>query len=120
MDCCSLFRGTGALIKGILSAIAGLFVEPYKGAKRGGFKGGMVGMGKGLVGLVCKPVAGTLDLISLTARGLGNTPKTMYMSIGKIVKKRKKFNKSFTPILPYYAQKNSGTTSNPETENNME
>ena len=31
----------------------------FKGAKKGGLKGGVTGVGKGLYGLVMKPVAGS-------------------------------------------------------------
>jgi hypothetical protein len=50
-------------------------------------KGGAVGFGKGILGLVCKPVKGTIDLVTLTTRGISNTPKTMYVGFNRMVKK---------------------------------
>lgn len=48
----------------VFSAVAGVIVEPVKGAKEGGIKGSAYGLGKGMVGLVCKPVKGTIDLVT--------------------------------------------------------
>jgi hypothetical protein len=42
-----------------------------------------------MLGLVCKPVAGSIDLVTYTARGIGNTPKTMYVGLAKLIRKRK-------------------------------
>jgi hypothetical protein len=94
------------MVESVISAVAGVVMEPVRGAKRGGAKGGAIGLGKGLLGLVCKPVAGTIDLVTHTTRGIGNTPKTMYVSISKLIRKRrvtrKKFIKyNYPPINPY-------------------
>ncbi len=96
-----LLRGAGAVLQSVFSAIAGFFMDPIRGAKQGGFSGAMVGFGKGLVGLVMKPVAGTLDLVTLTARGIANTPKTVYLKLGKVFKKKEKLPRSTVPIEPY-------------------
>ncbi len=56
--------GTKSMLGKVFSAVAGVIVEPVKGAKRGGVKGGAVGFGKGMLGLVCKPVKGTIDLVT--------------------------------------------------------
>ena len=60
---------------------AGLFdydyIERGVPAKKGGLKGGAVGLGKGILGLVCKPVAGSIDLVTYTTRGMANTPRTI-------------------------------------------
>lgn len=48
----------------MFGALAGVIVEPVKGAKQGGIKGGAMGFGKGILGLVCKPVKGTIDLVT--------------------------------------------------------
>ena len=52
------------MIENIVGAVAGVITEPVRGAKKGGIKGGAVGLGKGMLGLVCKPVAGTIDLVT--------------------------------------------------------
>lgn len=66
------------MIKEIVGAVAGIVLEPIKGAKIKGFKGGASGFGKGMLGLICKPVAGSIDLVTYTTRGIGNTPKTIH------------------------------------------
>ena len=55
---------------------------------------------------MCKPVAGTIDLVTHTSRGFGNTPKTMYVGISRLIRKRRKPKKRMTrfnypPIKPY-------------------
>lgn len=64
-----------------------------------------MGFGRGMLGLVCKPVAGTIDLVTYTARGIGNTPRTMYVGLTKLIRKRKikrkKIVYSYPPIMPY-------------------
>ena len=47
-------------MKGVSSGVYGVLAEPYKGAKKNGLKGGMKGMGRGIVGLLTKPVGGTI------------------------------------------------------------
>jgi len=80
--------GTKAMLSKVFSAVAGVIVEPVKGAKRGGIKGGAKGFGKGMLGLVCKPVKGTIDLVTQTTRGISNTPKTMYVAMNRMIKKK--------------------------------
>jgi hypothetical protein len=65
------------MIESVLSAVAGIVLEPVRGAKKGGLKGGAVGFGKGILGLVCKPVAGSIDMVTYTTRGMANTPRTI-------------------------------------------
>ena len=96
-----LLQGAGAILKSIFSAIAGFFMEPIKGGKKNGFTGVIKGLGKGIVGLVLKPVAGTLDLVTLTARGLTNTPKTIYLKLNSVFKKKPKEPRSVIPVAPY-------------------
>ena len=81
----------------MFSAVAGVITEPVKGAKKGGMKGGAVGFGKGILGLVCKPMKGTIDLVTQTTKGITNTPKTMYVSIARMIKKVPKKKKNRNP-----------------------
>eukprot|EP00743_Colponemidia_sp_Colp-15_P004614 GILK01004974.1.p1 GENE.GILK01004974.1~~GILK01004974.1.p1 ORF type:complete len:916 (+),score=174.71 GILK01004974.1:170-2917(+) len=78
-----LSQGSMSAIGEIFGAVAGLVIEPVKGMRRRGVKGATVGLGKGVLGLVCKPVAGTIDLLTQTARGVQNTPQTIYNKIFK-------------------------------------
>lgn len=66
------------MLNEVVTAISGLIVEPVKGkyynmiskiylkgVKKGGIKGGVTGFGKGIYGLIVKPVAGyKINLIS--------------------------------------------------------
>mmetsp|Transcript_15116 Transcript_15116/g.19116 ORF Transcript_15116/g.19116 Transcript_15116/m.19116 type:complete len:268 (+) Transcript_15116:374-1177(+) len=75
--------GGYAFVKGIASGIGGIFYEPYKGAKKKGAKGAAVGVGKGLIGLVAKPVAGTVGLVGCTVQGAVSTPGTIKRAVTK-------------------------------------
>ena len=75
--------GGWAFCKGIVTGIGGLVYEPYKGAKKKGAKGFTVGIGKGMIGLVAKPVAGTVGLVGCTVQGAISTPGTIASSVKK-------------------------------------
>jgi hypothetical protein len=75
------------MLTNMFSAVAGVISEPVKGAKIGGIKGGAKGFGKGILGLVFKPVKGTIDLVTQTTRGIGNTPRTMYVGFNRMIKR---------------------------------
>lgn len=53
-----LGKGTQMALYNISLGVSGIVVEPYKGAKKNGIKGGTIGMGKGLLGLIGKPLKG--------------------------------------------------------------
>lgn len=50
-----------------------MFLKPFEGAKKDGFKGFIKGTWQGISGLVIKPVAGILDAASKTAEGIKST-----------------------------------------------
>jgi vacuolar protein sorting-associated protein 13A/C len=54
--------------------VAGLIVDPLRGAQKEGVGGFFKGVGKGLLGVVAKPTSGVLGLSTQTLKGLGNTP----------------------------------------------
>ena len=56
--------GTKSMIDHIVSAAVGVVLEPLHGARTGGISGGARGFGRGILGLICKPVAGTIDLVT--------------------------------------------------------
>jgi hypothetical protein len=97
--------GTRSMIDHIVSAAVGVVLEPVNGARTGGIKGGAVGFGRGILGLICKPVAGTIDLVTQTTKGIGNTPKTIYVGLTKLIKvkktSRRMVNHYYPPIQPY-------------------
>eukprot|EP00347_Sterkiella_histriomuscorum_P010094 403338699 len=88
-----LAKGAQSMIKEIVGAVAGIVMEPIKGAKLKGIKGGAKGLGKGMLGLICKPVAGSIDLVTYTSRGIGRTPKTIQQRIKTIIRKRRMHKK---------------------------
>ena len=75
--------GGMAFAKGLFRGITGIVYEPYKGAKKSGVKGFGVGMGKGLVGVVAKPVGGTVGLVGCTVQGAVSTPSTIKKAVTK-------------------------------------
>ena len=59
----------GQVGRGIKSGVKNLVILPLRGAKNGGFKGAMKGFGRGVVGLVVKPVAGIARGIATVSQG---------------------------------------------------
>lgn len=68
-----LVDGSLALGKGIFQGATGIVTKPIEGAMRGGATGFITGVGKGIIGVPVKPVAGVLDLATKTTEGLKNT-----------------------------------------------
>ncbi|KNC54454.1 uncharacterized protein AMSG_10449 [Thecamonas trahens ATCC 50062] len=68
-----LILGASAFGKGLFWGVSGLVLQPAKGAKRGGVKGFVKGMGRGVVGLGVKPVVGVLNLLTKTLEGVRNS-----------------------------------------------
>lgn len=93
--------GTKSMVEHLVSAVTGVVLEPVRGARKGGIKGGALGFGKGILGLVCKPVAGTIDFVTQTTRGLGNTPKTVYIGVSSLIRKRRIRRRNFQRNFKY-------------------
>ena len=74
-------RGLSSFGKGLMGGVSGLFLDPVRGAQRNGIRGALQGVGSGLAGVVCKPVAGSLDLVTNTATGILNTPGAMVTAV---------------------------------------
>jgi vacuolar protein sorting-associated protein 13A/C len=55
---------------GLKAGVSGLWEMPMKGARESGVLGGVVGVGKGVFGLVTKPIGGTIDLLSNSLSGV--------------------------------------------------
>ena len=58
---------------GLLQGVSGMFTNPIKGGQEEGAIGVLKGLGKGLTGMVVKPVAGTLDMTTRLQQGIKNT-----------------------------------------------
>lgn len=108
-----LYRGTTVLLGSVLEGVAGVVVQPVVGAKNKGVKGATIGVGKGLLGLICKPIAGSIDMVTNTVRGIGNTPGTIYIGAKKIFKRKIKGYKvpyEYPPIRPYIPSENDDSS----------
>ncbi|KHJ44017.1 hypothetical protein D918_05710 [Trichuris suis] len=55
--------GTGAIM-GVVDGVTGVFVKPIEGAREEGAIGFAKGLGKGLIGMVTRPVSGVVDFAS--------------------------------------------------------
>lgn len=62
-------KGVLSIGTGIFRGLAGLFLEPYLGAKRKGFTGAIKGFGMGLAGVITKPLEHIGDAIQNVADG---------------------------------------------------
>jgi len=77
-----VFFGVKSIVMGIGKGVTGVVTEPVKGAKKKGFLGFLSGGAKGIVGIVSKPVAGVFDAVSKTAEGINNTAHSSEMKLG--------------------------------------
>ena len=76
----SLFSGASSFGMSLMSAIAGVVDQPMQGiyrtekqGVRGYTQGMLTGVGKGLLGVVTKPIGGAFQLVSQTGHGLLKT-----------------------------------------------
>lgn len=67
--------------------------KPVEGAKRHGFKGFLKGTGKGIAGLVLKPVSGTLDAVSKMSEGVSNSIDKKHYKVYRV-----------RPVRPFYTE----------------
>ena len=77
-----VFYGMKSIVMGIGKGVTGVVTDPVKGAKKKGFLGFLSGGAKGIVGIVGKPVAGVFDAVSKTAEGINNTAHSSEIQLG--------------------------------------
>eukprot|EP00051_Salpingoeca_urceolata_P020991 m.322117 g.322117 ORF g.322117 m.322117 type:complete len:4041 (-) comp19714_c0_seq2:110-12232(-) len=65
-----LRTGFSQLGHSLAGGFSGVVMQPIKGGREDGFLGGIKGVGKGLSGLVTKPVSGVVDMFSATLAGI--------------------------------------------------
>jgi hypothetical protein len=70
-----LIRKTNTVLEVLLRILTQIFINPKEESD-------------GLIELLIKSVAGTVDLITLTVRGVDNSPTTIYLKLNDIFKKR--------------------------------
>ncbi|CAI5525095.1 unnamed protein product [Closterium sp. Naga37s-1] len=66
-----VLRGAQDLGLGFVGAVTGLVLQPLEGARREGAVGAVKGVGKGVVGLVTKPLSGLLGFASTLTESAG-------------------------------------------------
>ncbi len=72
--------GGVSLVQGFSDGVAGVFVNPYKGAEKDGFAGFARGVGTGVIGLVVKPVVGIGDAATNVLQGVKGTTENIAQS----------------------------------------
>ncbi|KAL0246218.1 hypothetical protein GEMRC1_007431 [Eukaryota sp. GEM-RC1] len=90
-------QGTNSLGRGIWSGVSGIVRQPISGAKNGGFGGAMKGFGKGLVGVVSKPVAGVAGFASSVSEGLKQTVEFRHICTIRTPR----WTRKKQPLLPF-------------------
>ncbi|KAF1325450.1 Vacuolar protein sorting-associated protein, partial [Globisporangium splendens] len=65
----AITEGGKGLAGGVWDGIKGVVAAPVRGAERDGASGFVFGIGKGFAGLIVKPTAGFLDLLTSLSRG---------------------------------------------------
>ncbi|KAJ1967345.1 Vacuolar protein sorting-associated protein 13, partial [Dispira parvispora] len=73
-------QGATSLASSVASGITGVVMQPLQGAEKDGVGGFFKGVGKGLVGVVTKPMVGVFDLASHVTEGIKNTT-TVFNSV---------------------------------------
>eukprot|EP01083_Nonionella_stella_P301013 1030575_1 len=68
-----IFKGGKKLASSTWHGISGIWKDPIQGGHEDGVKGAIAGFGQGVMGLVCKPLVGVMDLGSDLVSGIGNT-----------------------------------------------
>ena len=67
--------GKGGILYGLKEGVTGVYKDTVKGAKADGFFGFVKGAGKGVAGLVLKPVAGVVDQATKVMEGVKGATK---------------------------------------------
>jgi len=92
--------------RSVVSGVTGLWEQPIKGGQEGGFMGGLEGFGKGVAGLVFKPVGGVVDMVQSSFAGIESLA-----SISSAAKRRIRDPRFVSPtgiIGPYSRHKAMG------------
>jgi vacuolar protein sorting-associated protein 13A/C len=55
--------GGYAILKGAFDGVTGIFTEPVKGGMQDGAGGVIKGLGRGLIGVVAKPIGGVAGFV---------------------------------------------------------
>lgn len=69
-------RPVADIVLGFTLGVSGVVMSPYRGARKSGVKGLVVGTGKGVAGLVTKPIVGVLDAMTHGSQSFHDIAKT--------------------------------------------
>ena len=72
------------MLQKVFSAVAGVIADNQNGSKFCGSHGD-AHTEKGLLGLVCRPESGSIDLVTQSASLNSNDPRAMYIGMNRIV-----------------------------------
>ncbi|KXS20638.1 glycosyltransferase family 1 protein [Gonapodya prolifera JEL478] len=70
-----VLEGVKSFSLGIGHGFAGFFVKPVKGFGDGGLTGAVAGFGEGTADFLLRPLAGTIDLVALSGKGISQSVK---------------------------------------------
>ncbi|XP_019641996.1 PREDICTED: vacuolar protein sorting-associated protein 13A-like [Branchiostoma belcheri] len=104
----SLLLAGQSFIMGIVMGISGVVLQPVKGAQQEGVEGFFKGIGKGLLGLFSRPVAGVFDMVSMSFDAVRRSAE-----VGHIVVHRQRVPRFINPetgLTPYSAYQAVGNT----------
>ena len=76
--------GVSQFGRSVVSGVTGLWEQPIKGGQEGGFIGGLEGFGKGVAGLVFKPVGGVVDMVQGSFAGIESLASISSAAIRRI------------------------------------
>ncbi|OEU18135.1 hypothetical protein FRACYDRAFT_217777, partial [Fragilariopsis cylindrus CCMP1102] len=72
-----LLRPITDVVLGISLGVSGVVMSPYRGARKGGTKGFLIGTGVGVAGLITKPVVGVFDALTHGAQSVHDIAKSV-------------------------------------------
>lgn len=106
--------GVQKLVQGILEGVKGVVSKPIRGAERNGFEGFAKGVGKGLLGLLVKPVIGTTDFLTDSLIGIKgaveSTDSASYLNVHNQIRPRRALYGRDRVIRPYRIDDASAAT----------
>eukprot|EP01084_Bolivina_argentea_P095931 172448_1 len=85
-----IFKGTKKLALHTWDGVSGIWKDPIQGGQEDGVKGAIAGFGQGVMGLICKPLVGVMDLGSDLVSGIGNTLPSVNDNLLLNVKRKRK------------------------------
>ena len=71
-----VLRPVADVVLGFTLGVSGVVMSPYRGARKGGMRGFVAGTGKGVAGLVTKPIVGVLDAMAHGSQSIHDIAKT--------------------------------------------